>query len=93
MFTLTAAAARWWWLLRVNGLDVSLGETIRLTWIGVFFNNVMPGQTGGDAVKAVYIVRRCPDGRIPALMSVIVDRILGLGSLALLGAIWASTTV
>ncbi|MDA0373301.1 MAG: lysylphosphatidylglycerol synthase transmembrane domain-containing protein [Planctomycetota bacterium] len=87
VFTLTAAAARWWWLLRVNGLDVSLGETIRLTWIGVFFNNVMPGQTGGDAVKAVYIVKRCPDGRIPALMSVIVDRILGLGSLALLGAV------
>lgn len=87
VFTLTAAAARWWWLLRVNGLDVGLGETIRLTWIGVFFNNVMPGQTGGDAVKAVYIVKRCPDGRIPALMSVIVDRILGLGSLALLGAV------
>src|SRR5690606_17542801 len=27
------------------------------------------------------------DGRVPALMSVVVDRILGLGSLALLGAV------
>lgn len=81
------AAARWWWLLRVNRLDVSLGEAVRYTWIGVFFNNVVPGQTGGDIVKALYIVKRCPTGRVEALMSVIVDRILGLGSLALLGAI------
>jgi uncharacterized protein (TIRG00374 family) len=87
LVTLSASAWRWWWLLRVNGLDVRLGEALRFTWIGVFFNNVVPGQTGGDVVKALYIVKRCPDGRVPALMSVVVDRLLGLASLALLGAV------
>jgi len=87
LVTLTAAAARWWWLLHVNSLDVRLGEALRFTWIGVFFNNVVPGQTGGDVVKALYVVKRCPGGRVRALMSVIVDRILGLASLALLGAV------
>ena len=84
---LTVASTRWWWLLRVNGLDVRWREVLRFTWIGVFFNNVVPGQTGGDVVKALYIIKRCPDGRVEALMSVIVDRILGLGSLAFLGAV------
>lgn len=85
--TALIAGARWWWLLRVNGTDVSLPETLRFTWIGIFFNNVVPGATGGDVVKALYIMKRCPGHRVQVLMSVVVDRVLGLGSLALLGAI------
>jgi uncharacterized protein (TIRG00374 family) len=85
--TVLIAGTRWWWLLRVNGLSVSLPEALRLTWIGVFFNSVVPGQTGGDLIKAIYIMKRSPGQRIPALVSVIVDRVLGLGSLAVLGAI------
>ncbi|MHC5063889.1 MAG: lysylphosphatidylglycerol synthase transmembrane domain-containing protein [Planctomycetota bacterium] len=86
LISVSVAAARWWWLLRVNELRVSLVEAVRLTWLGIFFNNVVPGQTGGDLIKALYIMKHCPDGRVPALMSVIVDRILGLAALALLGA-------
>lgn len=85
--TVFIAGARWWWLLRVNGTDVSLGETLRFTWIGVFFNTVVPGATGGDLIKAIYIMKRCPGHRVPVLVSVIVDRVLGLASLALLGAV------
>ncbi len=85
--TVLIAGARWWWLLRVNGTDVSLLETLRFTWIGVFFNTVVPGATGGDLVKALYIMKRCPGHRVQVLVSVIVDRVLGLGSLALLGAV------
>lgn len=84
--TIVIAGARWWWLLRVIGTDVSLLETLRFTWIGVFFNTVMPGSTGGDVIKALYIMKRCPGHRVQVLVSVGVDRILGLGSLALLGA-------
>lgn len=84
--TVIIAGVRWWWLLRVIGTDVSLFETLRFTWIGVFFNAVMLGSTGGDVIKALYIMKRCPGHRVPVLVSVGVDRILGLGSLALLGA-------
>jgi hypothetical protein len=85
--TVQIAGARWWWLLRVNGTDVSLRETLRFTWIGVFFNTVVPGATGGDLIKALYIMKRCPGHRVQVLVSVIVDRVLGLASLALLGAV------
>ena len=84
--TVLISGARWWWLLRVNGTDVSLLETLRFTWIGVFFNSVVPGQTGGDLIKALYIMKRCPGHRVQVLVSVGVDRVLGLASLALLGA-------
>lgn len=86
LLTVMLAGARWWWLLRVNGMNVSLFEALRFTWIGVFFNTVFPGSTGGDVLKALYIMKRCPGHRVEALVSVGVDRILGLGSLALLGA-------
>lgn len=83
----TFSAVRWWWLLRVNGLGIRWMEAQRFTWIGIFFNNVVPGQTGGDLIKALYIMKRCPGERLPALVSVVVDRIIGLASLALLGAL------
>lgn len=85
--TVLIAGSRWWWLLRVNGMDVRLREALRYTWIGIFFNSVVPGATGGDLIKALYIMKRCPGHRVPALVSVIVDRVLGLASLAILGAV------
>ena len=56
---IVAINSRWWFLLRANGLGVRFIEAQKFGWIGLFFNNVMPGATGGDVVKAVYIVRRC----------------------------------
>jgi uncharacterized protein (TIRG00374 family) len=86
-FSASFAALRWWWLLRVNRLDVGVWDAWRFTWIGVFFNNVVPGQTGGDVVKAAYIIKHCHGNRVAAGVSVIVDRVLGLASLALLAAV------
>lgn len=85
--TVVVSGARWWRLLLMNELKVSFWEAQRFTWIGLFFNNVVPGATGGDLVKALYIMKHCPGARVPALVSVIVDRVMGLGSLALLAAI------
>ena len=87
LVSLLFSATRWWWLLRANDLKVSLFDSVRYTWLGLFFNNVIPGQTGGDVIKAIYIARRCSSDRVPAFLSVFVDRILGLTSLALLAAI------
>ena len=88
LVTLLFSAMRWWWLLRHIGVELTRLDALRYTWIGVFFNNVVPGQTGGDVVKALYIMKRAGSaGRVAAIVSVIVDRVLGLASLALLGAV------
>jgi uncharacterized protein (TIRG00374 family) len=80
------SSVRWWWLMRVNGLGITPGQALRYTWIGIFWNNVVPGLTGGDVVKAVYAVR-ASGKKLRPVMTVLVDRLIGLLALALLAAI------
>jgi uncharacterized protein (TIRG00374 family) len=83
---------RWWRLLAIAGCRTTWWNAFRLTFLGFFFNLVVPGLTGGDVIKAVLVVRENPRRRADALMSVIVDR--GLGLLVLVGlavvAVWVS---
>lgn len=81
------AVTRWWRLLGLVGCKTTWRNTLRLTYLGLFFNLVMPGLTGGDVAKAVIVVREHPERRGNALMSVIVDRIIGLMTLALLALV------
>ena len=78
---------RWWWLLRASLLNVGALEIQRLAWIGLFFSNIIPGSTGGDVVKAIYIAKRCSTDRVRALVSVVVDRMVGLLSLLFLACL------
>ena len=80
---------RWWFLLRTQGIRMSLFEAFRLSYIGIFFNNVIPGLTGGDVVKAVYVARRVPEARARAITTIFVDRVLGLLALMVLGSLAA----
>jgi glycosyltransferase 2 family protein len=94
MFVLAALTSitRWWRLLAIASCPTTWWNAFRLTFLGFFFNLVIPGLTGGDVIKAVLVVRENPKRRADALMSVIVDRVLGL--LVLVGlavvAVWAS---
>jgi len=76
------SVTRWWRLLALAGCPTSWWNTLRLTFLGFFFNLVVPGLTGGDVIKAVLVVRENPQRRADALVSVIVDRGLGLVVLA-----------
>ncbi|HCK76197.1 MAG TPA: hypothetical protein DHW07_03540 [Gammaproteobacteria bacterium] len=86
-FFIVVINSRWYFLLRANGLGIRFLEAQKFGWIGLFFNNVMPGATGGDVVKAVYIVRRCAGDKVRAVVSIVVDRILGLISMLFVGSL------
>ena len=86
-FALTLTAFRWGLLLRATDLPQGPGRAFRLTFIGFFFNNVVPGQTGGDLVRAFYISRENPDRKTDSIITVIVDRALGITALAIIGAV------
>lgn len=77
------AAVRWNQLLRVSGLVVSQWETWRLSLVGAFFSNFVPGLTGGDVVRA-YLIARRTDNKAAPVLTVLVDRIVGVTALALL---------
>lgn len=77
---------RWWILLEAQGITASWSRAFRLTFMGFFWNNFMPGMTGGDVAKAVLIAKESPGKRSRAVSTVIVDRVIGLAVLAGLSA-------
>ncbi len=87
LFLLTLLTAwRWRWLVRALGLDLTPSDAVRYTLYGVFFNLVVPGATGGDVVKAYYAAKRTGVAT-KAVVSVFVDRLVGLFALVLFAAV------
>jgi len=78
-------ALQWQWILRKAGLTTPAGEIRRLYAVGLFFNNFLPANIGGDAYKIVDLGRRegCP-GRV--FCATLLDRLLGLGALTVFAA-------
>lgn len=75
------SGVRWQLLLRVQGVVLGWGRVFMLLLIGVFFNFIIPGGTGGDVVKIFYLLKETPGQRSRALLSVLVDRLIGLFAL------------
>lgn len=78
-------AVRWWYLLRILAIHISLWEAVRLTFLGLFFNFVVPGTVSGDVVKAYYASKHT-ERKAAVLVSVFVDRAVGLLEFAVLPA-------
>jgi len=80
------AGLRWDLLLKVQGIHLRKLRLWTLLLIGVFFNFFIPGGTGGDVVKIFYLVKEAPGKGAAAVLSVLVDRIIGLFALILMTA-------
>ncbi len=73
---------RWGIFLRLLGIHLGAWEILRLSFIGLFFNNFLVGAVGGDAVKVVWL-SATGHPKTRALLSVLMDRMSGLGALVL----------
>lgn len=82
--SLFLTSERWRLLIGAGGLEAGRWETFRLTLTGVFFNYAMPGGVGGDVVKAYYFSRTHPQAKAMAVISVAMDRIIGLYAMILM---------
>jgi len=76
-----AAAFRWHVLLKVQGIHLSFWRLSGLFLIGMFYNQFLPGGTGGDIIKSYYLLKETPDKKAGALLAVVFDRIIGLVAL------------
>jgi uncharacterized protein (TIRG00374 family) len=87
-------ALKWNVLLRAQKVFVSWGALLRFTFVGVFFNNLLPAAVGGDLMRGYQLAqetRRNAD----AAVSVVVDRLIGLMALtvtAVLSVLYAAIT-
>jgi glycosyltransferase 2 family protein len=75
-----AAAFRWHVLLKVQGIRLSLPRVSGLFLIGMFYNQFLPGGTGGDIIKS-YLLLKETDRKAGALLAVVFDRFIGLVAL------------
>jgi uncharacterized membrane protein YbhN (UPF0104 family) len=69
---------RWRRLLIVQGINLGWWRTFRVYLIGAFFNLFLLGATGGDIVKIYYAMRETASKKTAALLSVLVDRMVGM---------------
>jgi uncharacterized protein (TIRG00374 family) len=76
-------SVRYWYLLKIQEIHVSLWEAVRLTFLGQFFSFVVPGTVSGDLVKAYYVARHT-ERKAAVLVTVFVDRAVGLLEFAIL---------
>jgi len=92
VLSLLTIAVRWWYLLRIQEIRIRLWEAVRLTFLGQFFNTVVPGTVGGDLVKAYYVAQHTPR-KAGVLICVFVDRVLGLAELTLMAAVMVAAVL
>jgi uncharacterized protein (TIRG00374 family) len=78
---------RWYLLARALELPMSLGETIRVSFVSGFFGLFAFGVIGTDSIRAFSAARRSPNKRIEAVASVFVDRLIGVTTMFLFAAI------
>jgi uncharacterized protein (TIRG00374 family) len=88
--TFIITAFRWHELLKALGINMGVALAFVLSMVGAFYNTFLPGSTGGDVFKAIYAARQAPDKRTRAVMSVVVDRAIGLLALIILGGSMAA---
>ena len=93
LFTQGFSAVRWTVLARPLGIQTPFKDLVRYYLIGMFFNLFAPGTVGGDVSRVYYLVRDQdahahgrPVTTMPATMSVLMDRAIGMVVLVWLGA-------
>lgn len=87
--TIVDISIRWWLLLRASGIEARFTGVFNVTYAGYFFNTVLPGGAGGDIARAV-LVAKDTDKKAAVVGTVLLDRLIGLGTLLVIGLATAS---
>ncbi len=81
--------ARWCVLLKVQSITIGFLPAVKLHFLGLFYNNCLPGAIGGDLPRAWYVTKHT-DKKLEAALSVFVDRAIGLAGMFIMafGCYW-----
>ena len=88
LFTLSnlLGALQWRELLKVQSIELPVGRIVSLYFVGVFFNNFLVSNIGGDAVR-VYDLNRLTGEGSRGFAATFLDRFVGLSVLILFSLI------
>jgi uncharacterized protein (TIRG00374 family) len=76
--TLQLGITRWRMVLNVHGLRLPFARVMEISLVAHFFNSFLLGTAGGDVMKAYYAARETHHKKNEAVVTVFVDRVLGL---------------
>ena len=76
----------WRWQIILSREQLPFVFLLRLTFIGLFFNNFLPTGAGGDAVKGYYFLKD-KERKLDLGLSIVIDRLIGSLSIMSLGFI------
>jgi uncharacterized protein (TIRG00374 family) len=84
-----SAAVRWNILLQVQKINLSAPRLAGLFLIGMFYNQFLPGGTGGDIIKSYLLLKETKE-KAGALLAVVFDRLIGLVALVTITVVLVS---
>jgi len=96
VFTLSTilGALQWRRILATVGIRLSCRRAISFYYVGLFFNNFLPGYVAGDGFR-IYDVAKTSGDTSNSVAAVMLDRIIGFMMLSLLAVlsavVWAGT--
>lgn len=74
------------WMLAIQEVPLTYFTSVKLSFVGNFFNFALPGTTGGDLIKAYYLTQYT-HRKTEAVTTIFLDRMVGLlGLLVLAGS-------
>ncbi len=85
--TLFLGVMRWRLVLRVQGLNLPWSRACEISLVAHFFNSFLLGSTGGDLMKAYYAARETSHKKTEAVVTVVVDRLIGLWAMLLFASL------
>lgn len=85
--TILIGVMRWRMILQAQGLNLSFARATEISFVAQFFNSFLLGSTGGDLMKAYYAARETHHKKTEAVVTVFIDRLLGLWSMLAFAAV------
>lgn len=91
LFYLSVLANSWRWyrLNSVQEINLSFYHSILPTYVGIAFNNILPGSVGGDFIRCFYVMKKFPGKKSGAILSIMLDRVCGLMGIIVIACIVA----
>lgn len=81
---ISAVLLAWRWKIVTLNKRLSFPFLLRLTFIGMFFNNFLPTGAGGDVVKGYYLLKG-REKKLDLGISIFIDRLVGTLSIMTMG--------
>ena len=85
--TLLLGVIRWRTVLRVQGLALPFNRAAEISLVAHFFNSFLLGTVGGDVMKAYCAARETHHKKTEAVVTVFVDRVIGLWAMLVFAAV------